>query len=94
MPKDKMPTEQNANGQNANRTKCQLKVGILSGLFSVVGILSVLILGWHFVRTISTCFCILLLTVVGEKVDKFLLLNNKKTIAHWISNIFVIFKLT
>ena len=31
-----MPT-----GQNANRTKCQPKVGILSGLFSVVGILSV-----------------------------------------------------
>ena len=28
-------------GQNANRTKCQPKVGILSGLFSVVGILSV-----------------------------------------------------
>ena len=46
---DKMPT-----GQNANRTKSQPKVGILSGLFIVVGIFSVPILGWHFVRTIST----------------------------------------
>ena len=41
------------------RTKCQPKVGILSGLFIVVGILSVPIFGWHFVRTISTCFGIL-----------------------------------
>ena len=48
---DKMPT-----GQNANRTKCQPKVGILSRLFIVVGILSVPIFGWHFVRNISTCF--------------------------------------
>ena len=35
------------------------KVGILSGLLIVVGILSVPIFGWHFVRTISTCFGIL-----------------------------------
>ena len=46
-------------GQKANRTKCQLKVGIFSGLFIVVGILSVPIFGWHFVQTISTCFGIL-----------------------------------
>ena len=45
--------------QNANRRKCQPKVGILSGLFIVVDILSVPIFGWHFVWTISTCFGIL-----------------------------------
>ena len=32
-------------GQNANRTKCQPKVGIFAGLFIVIGILSVPIFG-------------------------------------------------
>ena len=49
-----MPT-----GQNANHAKCQPFVGILSVLFFEVGISSVPIFGWHFVRTISTCFGIL-----------------------------------
>ena len=41
--------------QNANRTKCQPDK-MPTGLFSVVGILSVPTFGWHFVRNISTCF--------------------------------------
>ena len=44
-------------GQNANRTKCQPDK--MLGLFIVVGILSIPIFGWHFVRTISRCFGIL-----------------------------------
>ena len=93
---DKMPTGKMPTGQNANRTNCHLKVSIWSGLFYVLGILSVPFFVWHFVRTISTCFGILceswnslsssppcnsvtcsclLLTVVGGKVDDFLLLG-------------------
>ena len=50
------PKNWDVNHRKKVRTKCQPLVGILSGLFSVVGILSVPIFGWHFVLNISTCF--------------------------------------
>ena len=83
---DKMPT-----GRNANRTKCQPRLAFCPWLFSVVGILSGptfwlafcpdhLKMSWHPLPNVRewggpvTSFC-LLLTVVGKKVDNFLLLS-------------------